>query len=193
MRHLELCLTLIAALAPTVAHATWTLDEERSHLTFISIKSKNIAEIHTFQQMSGTIDDDGQATVTLDLDSVETLIPIRNERMREFLFETTEFKEAVLRAKVDTQMVTGLSVGETTVVAAEGTLSLHGEGQAMSVLMRAAKLANDTVMVASVKPLIVDATKFGLDDGIEKLREIAGLPSISTAVPVSFVMTFVDE
>ena len=74
-----------------------------------------------------------------------------------------------------------------------GAVRLHGEGQAMSVLMRAAKLANDTVMVASVKPLIVDATKFGLDDGIEKLREIAGLPSISTAVPVSFVMTFVDE
>jgi hypothetical protein len=46
-------------------------------------------------------------------------------------------------------------------------------------------------MVAATKPLIVDATKFGLSDGIEKLREIAGLSSISHAVPVTFVMTFV--
>jgi hypothetical protein len=37
----------------------------------------------------------------------------------------------------------------------------------------------------------VDAAKFGLSDGVEKLREIAGLDSISHAVPVSFVMTFV--
>jgi len=47
------------------------------------------------------------------------------------------------------------------------------------------------VMVASTKPLIVDAAKFGMTEGVEKLREIAGLQSISNAVPVSFVMTFV--
>jgi hypothetical protein len=31
-----------------------------------------------------------------------------------------------------------------------------------------------------------------MSDGVEKLREIAGLASISNAVPVSFVMTFVE-
>jgi hypothetical protein len=33
----------------------------------------------------------------------------------------------------------------------------------------------------------------GLVAGIESLREIAGLPSISKAVPVSFVLTFDED
>jgi hypothetical protein len=38
--------------------------------------------------------------------------------------------------------------------------------------------------------VIVNAANLGLADGLEKLREIAGLPSISKAVPVSFVLVF---
>jgi hypothetical protein len=63
----------------------------------------------------------------------------------------------------------------------------------MVLHMQAAKLDNATVMVASTQPLVIDAAKFGLSDGVEKLREIAGLDSISNAVPVTFVMTFVDQ
>jgi hypothetical protein len=127
------------------------------------------------------------------LDSVETLIPIRNERMREFLFETTNYKDAALSAKVDSAIIAGMKPGEIVDVSAEGILSLHGEQQPMILSMQAAKLDNGTVMVASTKPLIVDAAKFGMSDGVEKLREIAGLASISNAVPVSFVMTFVES
>jgi hypothetical protein len=62
----------------------------------------------------------------------------------------------------------------------------------MMISMQAAKVADGTVMVASTKPLVIDAAKFGMSDGVEKLREIAGLDSISNAVPVNFVMTFVE-
>jgi hypothetical protein len=61
----------------------------------------------------------------------------------------------------------------------------------MLLHMQAAKVNDSTVMVASSQPLIVDAAKFGMSEGVEKLREIAGLASISNAVPVTFVMTFV--
>lgn len=41
----------------------------------------------------------------------------------------------------------------------------------------------------SFQPIIVNANEFDLVAGIDKLREIAGLSSISQAVPVSFVLT----
>jgi len=40
---------------------------------------------------------------------------------------------------------------------------------------------------------VIDAAKFGMSDGVEKLRAVAGLAAISNAVPVSFVLTFVDQ
>jgi len=173
------------------AVAGWSLDPARSHLAFVSIKSEDIGEVHSFTEMTGTIAEDGQVEVALMLDSVETLIPIRNERMREFLFKTTRYAEATLTAKVDPAVVAGMKPGDISTIAAEGVLSLHGEEQPMILSLQAAKVADDTVMVASTKPLIVDAAKFGMTAGVEKLREIAGLQSISNAVPVSFVMTFV--
>jgi polyisoprenoid-binding protein YceI len=185
-------LALSAALAAGPAAAAWTMDPERSHLAFISIKAKDVGEVHSFTEMTGNIAEDGGVTVSLLLDSVETLIPIRNERMREMLFETTNYQDATLTAKIDPAIIASLQPGEIKQIVAEGNLSLHGQTQPMVIEMQAAKVAPDTVMVASMKPLLVDAAKFGLSDGVEKLREIAGLDSISNAVPVSFVMTFVD-
>jgi hypothetical protein len=42
-----------------------------------------------------------------------------------------------------------------------------------------------------MKPIIVNAGSLNLVEGVEALRESAGLPSISKAVPVTFVLQFV--
>jgi polyisoprenoid-binding protein YceI len=181
-----------ASLFAGSALAGWSMDPERSHLAFMSIKAKDVAEVHSFTEMAGTIADDGQVSVSMMLDSVETLIPIRNERMREFLFDTTDYKDATLTAKVDPALIADMKPGDIAQITAEGTLSMHGATQPMVLNMQAAKVADGTVMVASTKPLVIDAAKFGMSDGVEKLREIAGLDSISNAVPVTFVMTFVQ-
>ncbi|AHF03219.1 polyisoprenoid-binding protein [Marichromatium purpuratum 984] len=193
MRHSILALGCSALLAATPALADWTLDPERSHLAFVSIKSGDVAEINTFEEVHGVVGEQGDVTVTLMLDSVETLIPIRNERMREMLFETADYREAVLEAKVDPVQLAGLEVGALMPLIAEGRLSLHGETQPMTISMQVARLDATTLMVATTKPLIVDAEKFGLSDGVERLREIAGLERIARAVPVSFVATFVAQ
>jgi hypothetical protein len=186
-------LLLATALFGGSASAGWVLDPDRSHLAFISIKAKDIGEVHSFTEMSGQIADDGQVRVALLLDSVETLIPIRDERMREMLFETTNYKDATLTAKIDPAIIDGMAPGDIVEIAAEGSLALHGATQQMILSMQAARVSPEAVMVASTKPLIIDAAKFGMDGGVEKLREIAGLDSISNAVPVTFVMTFVDS
>lgn len=183
---------LLLVLGATPALADWSLDPARSHLAFISIKSEHIGEVHTFTKMMGHIDQDGHAEVAMMLDSVETLIPIRDERMRELLFKTTDYAQATLTAKVDPAIVAAMAPGDIADVTAEAVLSLHGQQQSLILQMQAAKVADDKVMVASTKPLVIDAAKFGLSEGVEKLREIAGLASISHSVPVSFVLTFVD-
>ena len=54
------------------------------------------------------------------------------------------------------------------------------------------RFAEGSVLVNTLEPIIVSANAVGLAGGVEKLREIAGLTSISDAVPVSFVLTYND-
>ncbi|NEV61745.1 YceI family protein [Thiorhodococcus minor] len=186
---IPLALTATLVSGPTLAD--WSLDPSRSAVTYVTIKAKDVAENNSFTEMQGGIDASGQVEVLLMLDSVETLVPIRNERMREILFKTTDYQEARLSAKVDPKAITDLPVGGIAQIAAEGNLTLHGKTQPMTLSIQVAKLADGSLMAATTKPLLVDAAKFGLSDGVEKLREIAGLDSISDAVPVTFVGTFV--
>jgi len=47
--------------------------------------------------------------------------------------------------------------------------------------------------VTTLAPLIITAESVGLVAGVESLREIAGLPSISRTVPVTFSVKFVAD
>jgi hypothetical protein len=49
---------------------------------------------------------------------------------------------------------------------------------------------SDYVVVANLQPIVLNTASLGLGDGVEKLRELAGLPNITQAVPVTFVITF---
>jgi len=180
--------TLVLGASPVLAD--WTLDPERSAVTYVTIKSTNIPENNHFKEMRGQIDATGQVVVTLMLDSVETLVPIRNERMREILFDTANYKDAELKARIDPKALESLPVGQIQRMAAEGQLTLHGQSQTLTLSMMVGRLDADTLMVAGTEPLLIEASKFGLSEGVEKLRAIAGLPSISEAVPVVFVVTF---
>jgi len=187
---LSIALTGALVLGASPVLADWTLDPERSAVTYVTIKSTNIPENNHFKEMRGQIDATGQVVVTLMLDSVETLVPIRNERMREILFDTANYKDAELKARIDPKALESLPVGQIQRMAAEGQLTLHGQSQTLTLSMMVGRLDADTLMVAGTEPLLIEASKFGLSESVEKLRAIAGLPSISEAVPVVFVVTF---
>ena len=51
------------------------------------------------------------------------------------------------------------------------------------------RIANGAV-ASTVKPILVIADTHGMVSGVEALREVAGLPSISRAVPVTFTVVF---
>lgn len=184
------CLSVMLLLPAAAAHADWTLDNDASNLNFISIKASDIAEVHAFDQLEGTVESDGSATVVVKLASVDTLIPIRDERMREMLFEVDAFPVATITTKIDLDTVTSLAPGEFTVVTSEVLVELHGEAAPVIMDLRIIRLTDTRVAVSSFKPVVVNAGMFNLVDGVEQLREVAGLPNISKAVPVTFYLTF---
>ncbi|MEM7077670.1 MAG: YceI family protein [Pseudomonadota bacterium] len=186
--------TLLACAAAMLlalpGYAQWSLDNDRSQLNFISIKAGNIAESHTFTQLSGDIADSGTVKVAIALLSVDTKIPIRDERMKEFLFESNIFPTATITANIAPQRLAGLQPGETTRENVNGTLAIKDRSIDMSAEITASRTTEHTLVVATSQPILVNSAALGLGAGVEKLRELAGLPSISQAVPVTFVLTF---
>ena len=182
--------TSFQALAGHHKGSAYELQANQSQLTFFSIKSGSIGEVHEFKSLNGNVDKDGLVTVTIDLTSVETGIEIRNERMKSMLFNTNEFNTAKVQTEVSLDALKALKVGESFHRHVPVTLTLHGKSQKLTAHSDVVKLAANKVVIYSTKPAVVDASQFGLVEGIAALQKIAGLPSIATSVPVTFKLTF---
>jgi polyisoprenoid-binding protein YceI len=139
----------------------------------------------------GYIGADGKVQLGIDLDSVETLIPIRNERMRELLFDTARFPAAKISAQVDPVILTATADGGVVTADLPITLSLHGIEQTLTAPVVVVREGDDRLRVLTSRPVLVNAVDFGLDSGITALREIAGLKAISVAVPVTLQLVFI--
>ena len=183
-------LTSIALLAGS-AQAQWSLDNSASTLSFVTVKADHVGEVHTFDQLSGSIDDRGNVEIMVELASVNTLIDIRNERMQNMLFETNLFPRAMITGDVDLASFVEMSPGASITAQVEFELDIHGVSNSYNTELIVTRLVNGVVASTS-KPIIVTAASHGLVDGVEALREIAGLPSISRSVPVTFNVVF-DE
>lgn len=187
-------LTIFASfLVASPAIAAWTLDNANSQVSFVSVKAGDAGEAHRFRQLAGRISEDGKASLVIQLASVDTMIPIRDDRMREILFETDIFPTATLGANIDMERLDSLEPGESMDMSVNLKLDLHGQQVELPAEMVVARLGHDKLLVSSRKPIIVNAANVDLAEGVEALREVANLPSISKAVPVSFVLTFEED
>jgi polyisoprenoid-binding protein YceI len=185
-----ICPLLLLSLYPGTSAAEWILDNDASNLSFTSIKAGTIAETHSFGELAGSIGADGNASLVIDLDSIDTTIEIRDQRMRELLFDTSRYAVASVSLAVPAEILDALEPGEQRSSAVEATLELHGVTRPVTAQVTVARLGKERLLVASERPLLLNAADFELAAGVEKLREIAGLASISPAVPVSFVLLF---
>jgi hypothetical protein len=179
----------LLSLLCSVGTAADTLVAEKSGVRFVSVKNASVAEVHHFRSLSGSLSEEGRVTVTIALVDVETMIPIRNERMREMFFETMSFPVAVIEADIDMTAINALASGDYLAMDVLFRLSLHGKEQMLEARVGVARLG-DELRVDTLQPLIINTTSFGLTDGVERLREVAGLHSISTAVPVTANLVF---
>lgn len=186
-------LLLGSMLVAAASHAGWSLDGSESYLSFVSTKNSDVAEAHAFIELRGDISDDGASSLVVELASVHTLIPIRDERMRDLLFEAGRFPVATFSTQIDLAAMLAMAPGETRSATIVGELDLHGVVSAVRVEVAVVRIGEDRFNVVTRKPFIVLVGSHALLDGIERLREIAGLKMISLAVPVSFSLQFVRD
>lgn len=173
-------------------HADWSLQGEESSLHFVSIKKDTIGEVHSFKQLDGQIAASGEFQFSIQVGAVETNIPIRNERMNEFLFEVAKFPLASGRGKVDMADIQSLAVGSVKTMTVPVTIEMHGKSVQKEVMLQVAKLSPEKLWVVTAAPFLIDAAEFDLTSGVDKLRELAALPNIAQAVPVSASLMFVS-
>jgi polyisoprenoid-binding protein YceI len=187
MKILALILTLTASFSVL---AQWQLNNNLSSLSFVSVKKGEIAEAHQFKELSGWLNDKGMAKVSIDLSSVSTGIEIRDQRLVTMFFDAEQYPEAIFSATIAPEFIENLSVGTSQSYPLVGELSLRGEQKVFTIDTIVSRIADRKIIVSSVKPVIMQVSDFGLTSGLAKLAEVAQLPSITGAVPVSFVLSF---
>jgi len=173
-----------------VSATEWVIDNQHSQLNFISTKKVNIAEVHQFNSFQGSLDSKGQFELAIDLLSVDTNITVRDERMTKYLFDVEQFSTATLTAHIDLAILDAIAQGAASVpLEIDANLSLHGKTKVIRLTVIISRLVGAKLAVVSAQPVIVKAEDFALVSGVNKLMELAKLPSISHAVPVSFYLT----
>lgn len=179
------------------ANVLWKLDSEQSSLQYVSVKKDHTAEINRFSSedptspaLQGSVDQNGQAIFAVDLNKVSTGIDIRNSRLLSLLFETEFLPTAYFTVSLDTAMLAQLEAGDSQRQSITGELSLHGVRQTISADLLVLKTTSDTLTVSNLQPILIDSKSFDMAAGIEALRVVANLSSISEVVPVYFHLTF---
>ena len=182
-----LVLTLGVSLS---AQANWYLDGESSRLSFITTQNANIADVHRFLVLHGKVDRKGLAQLRIEMDSVNSSVPLRDERMRDVLFDFKHFPEAQISAQIDLQPINDLASGAQLELRLPVTVSLRGKQHTYQAELLATRLDERRFQVVTLEPLMLQAEDFGLQPELETLRKMAGLSAISFSVPVNAVLIF---
>lgn len=182
------CASLALLCATPSLAAEWTLDSDASKVAFGSVKKDTVGEVHHFQSLSGSVDEDGKVVVEIDVASVETWIDIRNERMQKMVLDASP--KATLTAQIDIEELNGLKAGDTTTVDVEGTLALNGKDVPIETSLFVARLTDKKMMATTDEMIMLSMKEAGINDGITKLMEVAKLPGITRVSPVTLRLVF---
>jgi polyisoprenoid-binding protein YceI len=186
----KFCLFILLSVFAMSVQAGYQLDSSKSSLHFVSIKKGTVGEVHSFEELNGSISDEGVANVNIELASVKTNIDIRDGRMKSLLFETDVFPTAGVSVNIDAAQLASIEVGDVVTMPLALTLDLHGTSKVIQTELQIIGLGGGILLVNTMKPVMLNAFDYGLDVGIKKLMEVANLPSIASAVPVSFSLVF---
>lgn len=181
---------LLLLLTAGQSHAEWALDGSASSFFYVTTKAAAVTEVNTFTGLSGSISDDGKASFIIDLSTVNTAIEIRDQRMREMVFQVAQFPNATVTVDVDAEALDNMSPGVSTTGSYTAQVELHGMTQEIMADLQITRLEDDSVLVQVARPLIVAASSFGLQAGVDELQKVAALASITPSVVVDFTLVY---
>lgn len=184
--------TIISVLALSMAfssQAAWNLDSAASSLRFATVKNDTVAETHKLTKITGNWQDDGKVTVAIEVSTLDTLVPIRNERMLTHLFEAAKYPQIHADAEVKPELIQTMAVGSHQLLKTDLTVTIRDQKQTINAELSVSKLTDGRIVVGTIAPVLVNAKSFQLDGGIAKLKDLAKLQSIDLVVPVTFEVT----
>ena len=189
IRRVMVVLLIPAALvSPALVHADWEVSRA-SRVSYVSIKNNAIAEHNTFSGVTGSINKKGELRVSIDLSTVETQVEIRNERMRDLFFEVAQYPVATVTAQLYAEELAQLDSGAPLQLIKPFKLSLHGVEAEVEAHIRVLAVG-DKAWVSTLQPILISAADFGLGEGVNTLRKLAGLDAIASVIPVSVDLRF---
>ena len=183
----SLSLAALASAAP--AWAEWQV-ADNSGIQFVSIKNNTIGEISHFDMISGTVGDQGAVEVRVALDSVETSIGIRNDRMKKMLFEVGLYPEAVITAQLSEEAMAAAGSSSGAAVPVVLQIDLHGQVVSKDAVLTVSATDAGGFSATTSQPILLNAAEFNLEDGVAALQSVAGLNAISRVIPVTASLNF---
>ncbi|MDP5190170.1 YceI family protein [Rheinheimera baltica] len=189
---MKLAAFVLALSTFSVSAANWQLDSSQSSLHFISVKNELVAESHQFSQLSGKWDGEN-ASVSIPISSMQTNIPIRNERIWQYVLQAEKYNSIDVKAPLKSDSIAMLTVNNTLLVDLPLTVTIAGESATLSAKLRITKLSDSVLQASTETPLMVNINSFKLGAGVAKLQELAGLKRIEPLVPVSFNVRFAQQ
>jgi len=179
-----------SASSSAISNSPWALDAAASYLNFVTTKNTHVVEVHNFTRLGGDISSAGVATLTIDLATVNTGIELRDQRMRDLLFQVTTYPTATVTLTLPAGLIANLAVGTTSEINITASLDLHGVTQPVATRVSVQKLTSTRLLVQNITPVLISAPDYGLTEGVEALRAAVGIASISKAVPVDFTLVY---
>ena len=182
-------LSVAALVSAAPAWAEWQV-ADNSSIQFVSIKNNTIGEVSHFDMIAGTVGDQGAVEVRVALDSVETNIGIRNDRMKKMLFEVGLYPEAVITAQLSEEAMAAAGSSTGAAVPAVLQIDLHGQVVSKDAVLTVSATDAGGFSATTSQPILLNAAEFNLEDGVAALQSVAGLNAISRVIPVTVSLNF---
>ena len=184
-----------AASSAMTSAGNWVSNDNQVRFTSSKTNKQNktIDEESSFATSAAQLSADGAFSMSVDLASVKTNIDLRDERLRDWVFEVAQFPKAEISGKIDMNAIGSLKTGDSLQLKQPLTLDLHGSKQDIEAELTLKRGADNSISVATAQPVVVDAKKLGMSGGVAKLVEVMGLASINEQIPVTFNGTFTRQ
>jgi OOP family OmpA-OmpF porin len=194
---LVIALVLLAAAACTnsanaqgLLNQDWVLNSAQSNIYIQTEKLQGVVEKHKFTRIEGNVSANGDASIKIDLGTLDTGVDLRNVRMRFLLFETFKFPTAEITAKLDKSKLRDLETRSRVSYTLAARVNLHGVVREMEIPVAIARVDANTVTVSTIKPVVVGADLFDFAKGIAKLSDAMGGIRIVPEASISFDLAF---
>ena len=119
-----LCSQITHAQDDTLANR-WVLDEAASTLRFQSTKNETTIETSEFTDITGSVDEEGRVSVSVELDSIDTGVDLLDVRMRFLFFETFRFPKAFVTTELSPESLSLLTANKTVEQELDFTLKIR--------------------------------------------------------------------